>query len=106
MPLSQIVPAFDLFAPTHLIILAVILLLLFGRRVPEIMRGLGSSVKEFKKGMNPEDDKAAPSSQPQQSAPYQPPPYQPPPYQPPAAPSGTVGRDQLPPPPPAGGANH
>lgn len=35
--------------PTELIIVVVIILLLFGgRKIPELMRGLGSGVKEFK----------------------------------------------------------
>lgn len=33
-------------------IAAVCLLLFGGKKVPELMRGLGSGVKEFKKGMN------------------------------------------------------
>lgn len=37
--------------PTELIIFAGILLLLFGSRVPSLMRSLGSSVSEFKKGV-------------------------------------------------------
>jgi sec-independent protein translocase protein TatA len=36
----------------HWIILLVIALLLFGRRLPEIMRGLGGSIREFKKGID------------------------------------------------------
>ncbi len=80
--------AFDLFAPTHLIIILIIALLLFGRRLPEIMRGLGSSVKEFRKGMN-DDEHAHASGQPPTTAA--------PPAQPPAAPGGTTSRDYLPP---------
>lgn len=43
--------------PTALIIVLVVVLLLFGgTKIPEMMKGLGSGVKEFKKGMNDEDD--------------------------------------------------
>ncbi|MEM0541504.1 twin-arginine translocase TatA/TatE family subunit [Flavobacterium sp. j3] len=34
--------------PQILLILAVVLLLFGGRKIPELMRGLGSGVKEFK----------------------------------------------------------
>ena len=48
-------------SPTQWIIILVIVLLLFGgSRIPEMMRGLGSGMKEFKKGLNEdEDDKTA-----------------------------------------------
>jgi sec-independent protein translocase protein TatA len=42
------------------IVIALALLLLFGRRLPEVMRGLGGSVREFKKGM----DEGQPKSDP------------------------------------------
>ena len=43
--------------PTGLIIVAVLVLLLFGgSKIPEMMRGLGSGMREFKKGMNEQDD--------------------------------------------------
>ena len=42
------------------IIILVVALLIFGPKLPSIMRGLGGSVKEFKKGMH--DDPAAPQA--------------------------------------------
>lgn len=44
----------------ELIIILVIALLLFGHKLPSMMRGLGSSVKEFKKGMDSPDEVHAP----------------------------------------------
>jgi sec-independent protein translocase protein TatA len=46
-----------LTSPTEWMILAVIVLVLFGgSRIPEMMRGLGSGVKEFKKGIREDDE--------------------------------------------------
>lgn len=44
--------------PGHLewVIVLVIALLIFGRRLPEVMRGLGGGVREFRKGIDGEDD--------------------------------------------------
>jgi len=39
-------------APEIIIILVVILLLFGGRKIPELMRGLGRGVKEFKDAQN------------------------------------------------------
>jgi sec-independent protein translocase protein TatA len=39
------------------IILAVVLLLFGGKKIPELMKGLGRGVKEFKDGINPEEEK-------------------------------------------------
>ncbi len=42
---------------TELIILLVILLLLFGaKRIPELAKGLGSGIREFKRGMRDEEE--------------------------------------------------
>ena len=48
----------NIFAnPTGLIVVAVLVLLLFGgSKIPEMMRGLGSGMREFKKGMNDHGD--------------------------------------------------
>lgn len=44
-----------------LIILAVVLLLFGGKKIPELMRGLGSGVKEFKNAAK--DDATAPKKE-------------------------------------------
>ena len=38
-------------APSHILIVAIIALLLFGDRLPEVMRSVGKGVAEFKKGL-------------------------------------------------------
>jgi sec-independent protein translocase protein TatA len=38
-------------SPFHWLIIAVIVLLLFGNRLPQVMRSLGEGVVEFKKGL-------------------------------------------------------
>jgi len=39
-------------SPMHLLIIAIVILVLFGgRKIPEVMRGLGQGVREFKEGM-------------------------------------------------------
>jgi sec-independent protein translocase protein TatA len=38
-------------SPWHLLIFGLVVLLLFGNRLPETMRSLGKSVTEFKKGV-------------------------------------------------------
>lgn len=39
-----------------LVIVLAILLLFGGRKIPELMKGLGTGVREFKKGLRGEDD--------------------------------------------------
>jgi sec-independent protein translocase protein TatA len=40
------------FSIWHLVIIAVVVIVLFGgRKIPEVMRGLGQGVREFKEGM-------------------------------------------------------
>ena len=39
--------------PTEILIIALVVLLLFGgKKIPELMKGLGKGVKNFKEGMN------------------------------------------------------
>jgi sec-independent protein translocase protein TatA len=52
------------FTETHLILLLVILLLLFGgKKLPELARGLGEAMREFKKASRdiPDDHPATPA---------------------------------------------
>ena len=48
--------------PAELLVVAFIALLLFGKRLPEVMRSLGKGVTEFKKGMSGFEDELARSS--------------------------------------------
>lgn len=41
--------------PQILLILVIVLLLFGGRKIPELMKGLGKGVKEFKDASAPED---------------------------------------------------
>jgi sec-independent protein translocase protein TatA len=51
------------FSPIHwLIVLAVIVLLFGGRRIPEVMRGLGEGIRSFKDGMR--GDQTPPANPP------------------------------------------
>ncbi|MBP6090594.1 MAG: twin-arginine translocase TatA/TatE family subunit [Crocinitomicaceae bacterium] len=46
-----------MLSPGHIIlILAVVLLLFGGKKIPELMKGLGQGVKEFKNASKGEDD--------------------------------------------------
>ena len=42
-------------APQIILIIAVILLLFGGRKIPELMKGLGSGIKEFKNATKEEE---------------------------------------------------
>lgn len=46
-----------MIGPWQIVIILVIILLLFGgRKIPELMRGLGKGIREFKDGVNPGDE--------------------------------------------------
>lgn len=44
--------------PTEIILIVLALLLLFGgKKIPELMKGLGDGIRQFKKGMSEEEKK-------------------------------------------------
>ena len=50
-------------SPMHLLLILIIVVVLFGgRRIPELMRGLGQGIKEFKQGMRDEPPSPPPST--------------------------------------------
>ncbi len=52
-----VIPGLGTVGPTELIIVLTIILLLFGaKRIPELARGLGSGIQEFRKGTRGEVD--------------------------------------------------
>jgi sec-independent protein translocase protein TatA len=58
-------------SPWHLIVLAAVIIILFGgRKIPELMRGMGEDVRGFKEGMsgNNQQSQAPPPAAPTQSS--------------------------------------
>jgi sec-independent protein translocase protein TatA len=50
-------------SPMHLLLILVIVVILFGgRRIPELMKGLGQGIREFKDGMRDQPPTAPPAS--------------------------------------------
>lgn len=67
----------DLFQPTHLLVLGVVVFLLFGaKRLPELGKGLGEGLKGFKDGIkggsDPQPTVPTVPVQQQNAAPQQP----------------------------------
>ena len=56
MILNGILAMFNFGTGEIIVIVLVILLLFGGRKIPELMRGLGKGVKSFKQGMNEVED--------------------------------------------------
>lgn len=53
-----LIPGLGTVGPTELIILLTIILLLFGaKRIPELAKGLGTGIREFKKGTSGQAEK-------------------------------------------------
>jgi sec-independent protein translocase protein TatA len=48
----------NIVSPTHLLLVVVVLLLVFGtKKLPELGRGIGSAMREFKGGINGDPEK-------------------------------------------------
>ena len=73
----HIIPAFGMPAGMEWMVILILGLLFFGNRLPSMMRGIGGSIKEFKKGMEDGDDKSKVDKKPE-------------------APEGAVSRDSAP----------
>lgn len=58
MSISTSMLILGIFAPgpVELVVIAVVILLLFGNRLPGVMRSLGRGVVEFKKGVSGEEE--------------------------------------------------
>lgn len=110
-----------LMSPVALIVILIVALLIFGKRLPEVAKSLGKGIVEFKKGVKGIEDEVErplppPNQYPQNQYPqnqypqnvpgqqqygqygappaYQPPSYQNPPYQPAPAPTPASAPDQ------------
>ena len=52
------IPLFMGLGVKEIVVIAVIILLLFGgKKIPELMKGIGSGIKEFKKSVKDDDTK-------------------------------------------------
>jgi len=60
----------DLSLPHILLLLLIVLVLFGGKRIPEMMRGLGQGIREFKEGMRTDEHTSA--NPPPPAAPSQP----------------------------------
>jgi sec-independent protein translocase protein TatA len=61
----------EALAPMHLLIILLIVVLLFGgKKIPEMMRGLGEGIRSFKEGMS--GNPPSPTNPPAQNPPVTP----------------------------------
>jgi len=57
----------ELFAPSHLFIILIIVVILFGgKKIPEVMKGFGEGIRSFKEGMSGSNQPNPPQPPPQQ----------------------------------------
>ena len=53
----------DFSSPMHLILILLVVVLLFGgKKIPELMKGIGQGMKEFKKASQLDDEDKKPSA--------------------------------------------
>ena len=56
------------FAPWHWVVVILVVVLLFGgKKIPELMRGVGSGIKEFKDAVKEDDKKPEDSNKTENS---------------------------------------
>ena len=55
-------------APEIIVVLIIVLLLFGGKKIPELMRGIGKGVKSFKQGMNEIEDEVKRPNEDQQAS--------------------------------------
>lgn len=54
--IAEAMLAFTPFDPWHMLVLGLVALLLFGKRLPDVGRSLGKGIMEFKKGLHDVQD--------------------------------------------------
>jgi sec-independent protein translocase protein TatA len=60
----------DFTSPMHLLLIILIIVLLFGgKKIPELMKGIGQGMKEFKKASQMDDEPAVKKEENSNSAP-------------------------------------
>ncbi|MCX5632550.1 MAG: twin-arginine translocase TatA/TatE family subunit [Phycisphaerae bacterium] len=64
MQLTQNIMAWGSIGWAELLVVLVIALLIFGKRLPDVARSLGKSLTEFKKGMNETKDEIEDKTKP------------------------------------------
>jgi sec-independent protein translocase protein TatA len=61
------------FAPSHILVVLLVGVFLFGKRLPEVGRSLGKGLMEFKRGLAGLEDELKETNTPQQHQAFQPP---------------------------------
>ena len=64
--IGSILLIFGLGTPELLLIVLVVLLLFGGKKIPELMKGLGKGVKSFKDGMDGMEDEIKKTTKPEE----------------------------------------
>ena len=64
---NMLVYPLGVIGPWQIVIIALVIVLLFGgKKIPELMKGVGKGVKSFKEGMNEVEDQINGSDTPKQ----------------------------------------